>query len=97
MQGRESLMKIVCIDNTPHIYKDGSSDRADEYLTVGKIYDGKLGDQQGISPDGEDYKVNMFILESDIGGYPYGHRWWKSKRFKFIEDIREDKLNELGI
>lgn len=78
---------FVCISNTPRIYNDGSSDEADLLLTVGKSYYGSYGMD----------KKNIFIGETDKGGFPTGHRWIRSSNFKLLSDIRDDKLNQLGI
>ncbi len=76
---------FICINNTLLVYRDGSTDKADELLTLGKKYTGfynKEGD-------------SIFILSTNFGPFPTGHRWFKSSRFKPIIELREDKLNEL--
>lgn len=79
--------QFVCIDNTPRIFKDGSSDRASEFLTVGRNYIGWYDNEKG----------NIFIEKTDLGGFPQGHQWFNSNRFKLLNEVREDKLNVLGI
>jgi hypothetical protein len=79
-------MKVLCVDNLPRIYNDGSSDGADEYLTIGKTYDARIC--------GENKKY-IYIEVSDLGGFPKGHRFHLTSRFKFVDDIREEKINDL--
>lgn len=81
-------MKVLCITNKPRTFPDGSTDESDQYLTVGKVYD-----SSNTSKDGK----NLFIEVSDKGGFPHGHKWWNSNRFKNIDEVRQKKLNDLGI
>ncbi len=80
-------VSIICVDNIPRIFKDGSTDRAGEFLTVGKTYIGTYND------DGD----SIFLEETDLGGFPEGHQWFISRRFKLLSEVREDKLKDLGI
>ncbi len=81
-------MKVICINNTPRIFNDNSSDDADKYLTIGKIYECVKGN----------IKENkyLFIEISDLGGFPNGHRWWDLHRFELVEDVRNRKFNKLS-
>lgn len=82
-----TIFGFICIRNTKRIYNDGSSDEADRLLTIGNLYYGFY------SVD----KKHIFIEKSDLGGFPTGHRWVDSINLKLLSDIRDDKLNELGI
>lgn len=82
-----TTVSIICVDNTTRIFKDGSADRAGEFLTAGKTYIGTYND------DGD----SIFLEETDLGGFPQGHQWFNSKRFKLLSEVREDKLKDLGI
>ena len=80
-------VSFICVNNTPRIFKDGSTDRAGEFLTVGKSYIGFYNDDRD----------SIFLEETDLGGFPQGHQWFNSKRFKLLSEVREDKPKELGI
>jgi hypothetical protein len=84
-------MKVVCINNTPKIYKDGSKDDANQYLTLNKVYDAKKSESDLIK--------HIYIEISDKGGFPYGHRWWAADRFLTIEEykqkLRQTKLDNI--
>lgn len=81
-------IKFICVNNTTHIFKDGSTDRADQFLTLDKIYVGFYG---------SDTDSSIFISNTDLGGFPFGHQWFRNYRFKEVYEIRKEKLDNLGI
>ena len=84
---REEI-KFICVNNTTRVFRDGSTDKADQYLTVGKTYIGSYGS----ADDG-----NVFVLNTDLGGFPTGHQWFSGHRFKEVDVVRQEKLDKLGI
>ncbi len=74
-------MKLVCISNGEC---DGAMD-SKVHLTIGKVYQA-LGDRVSES----DY---VFRIVNDIGGIGNYHH----KRFKYIDEVRNILLEELGI
>jgi hypothetical protein len=74
-------MKVVCINN-------GKMDRAmNDYvnLTIGKTYE-VIGDRVSRSDD-------AYRIINDIGKEGSYH----NGRFKLLDDVREEKLKQLGI
>ena len=76
--------KVICISNKPTIFLDNSSNYSDRYLTVGRTY---ICSRELVG--------SVFIQFSDLGGPPHGHMWWSSNMFRRLDDVREEKINDL--
>jgi len=81
-------MKVICVNNN-------SSNMRGEYqkmiyLTIGKCYEVKRISSQN---------VTKYCIEDDTFETlnVYLGTWYNSDRFKKIEDIRNEKLEKLGI
>lgn len=79
-------IKFICVNNTTRIFRDGSNDNAAQYLTLGKVYIGSYGVDDSV-----------FILHTNLGGFPTGHRWFDGQRFREVDEIRQENLDKLGI
>jgi hypothetical protein len=90
-------MKVVCVNNVKYVIDDEdgyelslhNSLMEGDHLIEGKIYD-------VLGTDVTDFYNPKEVYYSIINEYGQNF-WYSSNRFKTVSEMREDKLNNLGI
>ena len=79
-------MKVVCINKSNNRYMKH------HYFTIGNHYICKKSDY---TVDGIDY--TGFFIKNDRGKIISFNDWQLKQNFKLLDEIREEKLNLIGI
>lgn len=79
-------MKVICIKNTDSWWGNWDNPYAKTIsLTIGKTY--------LASNTSKHQTDDFYLIKNDTGEY-----WWYTKYlFKLVEEVRQEKLNDLGI
>jgi hypothetical protein len=79
-------MRYVCLDNFNYAYETGQHPKIYS-LTIGKVYD-----NVSVSKTRNIADKNITVINDDGKRFTLG-----VFRFKLLSDIREEKINSLGI
>lgn len=98
-------MKVVCIDKLSHQFIDEKTINSDgfslivDYLEVGKVYDVEyfpIREYTTISCEKSNLNWKGYVISGgQLGMINDVQVYFNSKRFKSIQDDREDKLNKI--